>query len=363
MENYNFFVNENIQKAQTISKFVYTDEKLFFLQKEKIFEKNWQLLTDTDSVKIPGQYFTTKFLDPFIEEPVLLSRDYNDKVHCLSNVCTHRGTILAENNGHTTKHLRCRYHGRRFELDGTFHSMAEMDEAENFPSENDNLPKIPYHIWNKFIFASIKPEINFNDYVKPMEQKIGFLPLSEFLFDKNRSREYLVKANWALYVENYLEGFHVPYVHPGLAQELDYGNYRTELFPYCNLQVGIANGSENTFDLPKNHPDYNQNVAAYYFWLFPNLMMNFYPWGLSINIVRPISVNKTKIVYLTYVWKEDLLNIGAGSELDKVEREDEEVVEQVQQGVQSKFYQKGRYSPTREQGIHHFHRLLMKFLS
>ena len=363
MEKNDFFVDENIRKAQTISKLVYTDKEIFLEQKKKIFERSWQLLTDIDSVKIPGQYFKTNFVESYLEEPILITRDYSDKLHCLSNVCTHRGTILAEFNGHTTKHLRCRYHGRRFELDGKFNSMPEMEQAENFPCASDNLPKIPFQTWEKFIFVSLDPIIDFNDYTSPMQKRVGFLPLKDFIFDKNRSREYLVKANWALYVENYLEGFHVPYVHLGLAQELDYGSYRTELFPYCNLQVGISTGSENIFDLPESHPDYGQKIAAYYFWLFPNLMMNFYPWGLSINIVRPVTVNKTKVIFLTYVWKEDLLNIGAGAELDKVEREDEEVVEQVQQGVNSKFYKKGRYSPTREQGVHHFHRLLMKFLS
>ncbi|MFV2015102.1 MAG: aromatic ring-hydroxylating dioxygenase subunit alpha, partial [Candidatus Heimdallarchaeota archaeon] len=313
MENYDFNVKEKIQEAQTISKDVYSNPKVFNLIKKKVFENHWQLITDLDHVKIPGQYLISSFLDSLIEEPILLTRDLNDKIHCLSNVCTHRGNILVEFSGHTTKHLRCRYHGRRFELDGSFHSMPEMDKALNFPCESDNLIKIPFKQWKKFIFASLNPLVKFSDYIKPIDERIEFLPLDEFIFDSERSQDYVLKANWVLYVENYLEGFHIPYVHPGLANELDLGNYMIELYEFSSLQVGIATGGKILFDLPKDHQDFGQNVAAYYFWLFPNLMMNFYPWGLSINIIKPLAINKTRISYLTYVWKEDLIHLGAGA--------------------------------------------------
>jgi len=87
-------------------------------------------------------------------------------------------------------------------------------------------------------------------------------------------------------------------------------------------------------------------------------MLNFYPWGLSLNVVRPLTVERTKVSFLSFVWKEELLDQGAGAQLDRVEREDEVVVEGVHRGVRSRFYDRGRFSPTREQGVHLFHRLL-----
>jgi choline monooxygenase len=167
-----------------------------------------------------------------------------------------------------------------------------------------------------------------------------------------------VRASWALYVDNYLEGFHIPYVHAGLNRVVEYETYRTELLPAGVLQVGLAKGPEDAFTLPPSSPDGGQPIAAYYFWLFPNTMMNVYPWGLSINIVKPTAVDRTKVTYWTYVWDESRRDRGAGAGLDKVEHEDEEVVEAVQRGVRSRLYDRGRYSPTREQGVHHFHRLL-----
>jgi len=243
-------------------------------------------------------------------------------------------------------------------MDGSFLQMPETDGMKDFPTERDNLPKVPFHNWRNFLFGSLVPNIDFSKWIAPIEDRVGWLPIEDFRFDPDRSREYLVKANWALYCDNYLEGFHIPFVHKGLSQELDYGDYSYELFPYANLQLGIARGGENNFDLPKESPDHGKEVAAYYFWLFPNLMLNFYPWGLSVNIVRPLEPELTKVVFQSYVWDETKLDRGAGAGLDRVEREDEHIVEQVQKGVRSHFYQSGRFSPKMEQGVHHFHRLI-----
>jgi choline monooxygenase len=196
-----------------------------------------------------------------------------------------------------------------------------------------------------------------------MKIRMSWLPLNEFRIDKVHSRDYLIRANWALYCENYLEGFHVPYVHQSsLGNVIDYNAYTTELFRYSSLQLGITKGDE-IFHPPAGSPDHGKSVSAYYWWIFPNLMFNFYPWGLSINIVKPLGPEQTKVSFLTYIYDESKLNAGAGADLDKVEREDESVVEDVQRGVRSAFYSSGRYSPKRETGTHHFHRLICEFMN
>ena len=189
------------------------------------------------------------------------------------------------------------------------------------------------------------------------------MPIEDFKYRKDLSREYFVDANWALYCDNYLEGFHIPFIHEGLNAVLDFNNYDVEIFKYANLQIGIASSEDLCFNLPVNSKDYGRKIAAYYFWLFPNMMFNFYPWGLSLNIVTPLSINKTKIEFKSYVWDESKLDSGAGSNLDKVEIEDEEVVQKVQRGVRSRFYRQGRFSPEMEQGVHHFHRLVSTFMN
>ena len=352
-----FFVHADIAKAQTISTDVYLNEDVFGSAKEKIFAPSWQFACDTDQVLNAGAAYPFTFVENYLQEPLVITCDKQDKLHCLSNVCTHRGNILVDKPCQL-HHLQCRYHGRRFNLDGAFTFMPEFNEVENFPSGSDDLHSLPLFQWGKWLFTSLQHDASPEPYFREMIDRLAWLPLDEFKFRPDLSRDYTVEANWALYCENYLEGFHIPFVHAGLNAVIDYGTYTTELFRYSNLQLGLAKDDELAFDLPPSSPDYGKRVGGYYFWIFPNMMFNFYPWGLSINIVRPVTISRTVVSFLTYVWDETKLEQGAGSDLFRVEMEDEEVVQAVQRGIRSRFYTHGRYSVTREQGTHHFHRLL-----
>ncbi len=356
-DRFAFTIDEDIRTASTLPAWVYSDPDLHHRARERVFVPSWQWAGDLDQVKVPGQVHPFFLLEGCIDEPLVLTRDREDRVHCLSNVCTHRGTLVAEGDA-VLPNLRCRYHGRRFGLDGRFQFMPEFDQAEGFPSERDDLRAVPFGTWEKLVFASLAPAVPLAEVLAPVRERCGWLPLADARFDATRSRDYLVQANWALYCDNYLEGFHIPFVHAGLAGVIDYGSYRTELFPWANLQLGVAADGEDAFEPPPSSPDHGQRIAAYYWWLFPNTMLNFYPWGLSLNVVRPLAVDRTRVSFLSWVWDPSRLDRGAGASLDRVEREDEAVVEAVQRGVRSRIYQRGRYSPAREQGVHHFHRLL-----
>lgn len=352
-----FTIEADIRDARTMPAWVYSSTRAFELQRELVFARSWQLVGDTDQVEVPGQVWPATFLEGMLDEPLLLTRDGQDRLHCLSNVCTHRGNLVCEGAG-VEQVLRCRYHGRRFALDGSFLSMPEFGDARAFPTVHDDLPNLPLGVWEKFLFAALEASLPFDEFLAPVRARCSWMPVADAALDPARSRTYLVHANWALYCENYLEGFHIPYVHTALSDVLDYSAYRTDLFSSSSLQVGIARDDENVFDLPADSPDHGQRIAAYYFWLFPNLMLNVYPWGISVNVVRPLAVDRTRVAFLSYVWDPSRLDRGAGAALDRVEREDERIVECVQKGMGSRLYERGRYSPSREQGVHHFHRLL-----
>ncbi len=352
-----FSINPDICKAETLSSDFYTDERYFEQSKEKIFARSWQLVGTTDEIENIKPH---TILAGFLNEPILITKQ-NEKINCLSNVCTHRGKILVENECNA-KGLRCNYHGRHFDLNGKFLSMPEFENVENFPSEKDNLSNIPFDIWGKLIFASINPIAPFNEFIAEIKGT-----LQDFDFENLKlvsTKDYEVQAHWALYCENYLEGFHIPFVHKSLNEEIDYGSYETKTFQYSSVQIGKENSPQmNTDKLGSKKTPFEENIVAYYFFVFPNLMFNFYPWGISVNIVKPIKKDLTTVVYLSFVNDETNLNKGAGADLETVELEDQKVVESVQKGINSSFYENGRYSPAREQGTHHFHRLIAEFMS
>jgi choline monooxygenase len=358
-----FQIHEDISKASTIDTSFYTSEAVFLNHGKKIFEKGWHYLGDEFHLPQRAYAYPQQLLEGFLDEPLVMVRDDHNQLNCFSNVCTHRGNILVTKAGPLNQ-FRCGYHGRVFNQAGNIKFMPEFDGVQNFPCQDDDLTKLPLFNWGPLVFTSLQfgadPLLHFKD----MMDRMSFFDMSKLRRYDEFSKDYYLNANWALYVENYLEGFHIPFVHESLAQALDFTDYETELFyPYSNLQLGVAKSDDHVFELPPSAQDHGKAIAAYYFWVFPNMMFNFYPWGLSLNIVEPLGFNKTKIRFICYIADLPKHNKGAGSDLDKVEMEDEEIVLQVQKGVQSRFYNKGRYSVLREKGPHHFHRLLVQHIN
>lgn len=353
-------IDEDITRSGTLPGFVYRDPELFHRVKETVFARSWQYIPEGRDLPSEDGAAPFVLLAGCLDEPLALTRS-GGEVLCLSNVCTHRANLVVNSAG-PCRVLRCRYHGRRFGLDGRLQHMPEFQGVADFPTPADDLPRVAHASWGPLHFVSLNPDRSFEDVLAPVRARVGWLPWEQAVFDPDTSPEYHVAANWALYCDNFLEGFHIRYVHPALAKALDTQAYRTELFDGGSLQVGVARRDESCFELPPGHPDAGQSIAAYYFWLFPNLMMNFYPWGLSVNVVRPTGVDHTIVSFESWVLDGVRRESGAGTGLHQVELEDEEVVHSVQRGVRSRFYNRGRFSASQEQGVHHFHRLLAKRL-
>lgn len=359
--DHKYHIDPNIERAFTLPASFYQDPAIFEALKDKVFYKSWQWV----EAGPPGASVNTipfVMLPGFLDEPFLLSRDESGGLHCLSNVCTHRGNLLLTEAKKNRK-LTCGYHGRRFGLDGSFEFMPEFKQAKDFPTPCDDLRKFPLASWGPLHFAGLEPGFDFAEIGNAFDQRVGFLKKEDFRLDKSLSQDYFINAHWALYCDNFLEGFHIPFVHNDLNAVLDYGNYETVLGKHHNLQIGYAEDNETVFELPAGHVDSGKDVAAYYFWVFPNMMFNFYPWGLSFNWVQPLGPQKTKVSFRSYVYDPSKLGKGAGHGLHTVEMEDEAVVEGVQKGLMSRYYKRGRFSPSRETGVHHFHSLLADFLN
>jgi choline monooxygenase len=351
-------IEPDIRDASTPPGAFYADPALLERARERVFARSWQLVDADEPSRQGAAPFT--LLPGFLDEPLLLARD--SELRCLSNVCTHRGSTLVDAPCETGA-LRCRYHGRRFALDGRMLSAPEFEGARGFPSSSDDLPRVALVRHETLVFASLDPAVPFDDWIRPVRERAGFLPLARAVRDRSRDRAYTVRAHWALYCDNYLEGLHVPFVHESLAKVVSFPDYRTELFDHASLQTGFAAPGEDAIEPPPGNPDHGRRVAGWWFFLFPNTMLNFYPWGVSVNVVVPQAPDVTKVLYSAWVWDGARLGKGAGGDLDRVEREDEAVVEAVQRGVRSRLYRRGRYSPSRETGVHHFHRMLTRLLA
>jgi choline monooxygenase len=354
-----FPIDPDVTVARTLPSEFYLDPAVFEHCREAVFGRHWQWLGDGAAVAGPNHYAPRTLAPGALDEPVLLARDGGGELRVLSNVCTHRGHLIAQQPCSGT-HLRCPYHGRRFDAAGRMVAMPGFKGAQQFPGPQDHLPQLPCGTWAGQVFAALRPPAQpLHAWLAPVVARVGWLPLDRAVHDPSRDRCFEFDAHWALYVENYLEGLHIPFVHPGLNRALDWRLYRYERFESGNLQLGLAADGEPAFEgLPDHHPEQGQRVAAWYFWLFPNLMLNVYPWGLSVNLVMPLAPARTRVWFRSYVLDPALLGQGAGGALDPVELEDEAAVQSVQRGLRSRLYRHGRYSPEHERGTHQFHRLL-----
>ena len=354
-------IQADIHRAATLAGAFYRDAAVFDASRERVFAATWQWVAESAELPAPQTVYPFTLLPGVLDEPLVFSRDADARLRCLSNVCTHRGKLIVEEAG-SSRLLRCGYHGRCFRLDGSFKSMPEFEGVENFPTAADDLTAIPFAEWMGLLFVSLQPAASLEEMTAPIRERLSWLPLETLTYAPEDSRDYYVDANWALYCDNYLEGFHIPFVHPALNEAIEFGQYEYELFPYCNLQVGIAKENEPCFEVPEGAHDYGRRVYAYYYWLFPNLMLNFYPWGLSLNVVEPLSINRTRIRFRTYYYPDTVFD-RSQNRIEATELEDETVVESVQKGIQSRYYQAGRYSVKQEPAVHHFHRLLSNFVA
>lgn len=358
-----FRIDPDVARATTIDKRFYLDDTVWQRTLERVFARSWQWIGDLHDVAAPLALSPRDLLPGSLDEPLLLARDAGGRLRCLSNVCTHRGKLVVEAAGHAdAQGLRCGYHGRRFDLAGQAWFMPGFDGVDGFPCAADHLRVLPFDAWRGHGFAALDPVVPLAQVMAEIDERLPGLDIGAWQPDPSRARSFVVDAHWALYVENYLEGLHIPFVHPALAQALDLGGYAYEQGRWCTLQLAHARAGEPAFEPPPGTPDQGRRIAAYYWWLFPNLMLNLYPWGLSLNQVLPLAPAKTRVVFASWVADASLLGQGAGAELDAVEMEDEAVVTSVQRGLRSRHFNGGRYSPQHERGVHHFHRLLAQAL-
>jgi choline monooxygenase len=352
---------EDVRVARTPAPGFYLEPAAWRQVREAVFAKAWHWIGPPDALADAGSLLPAELLPGLLDEPVLLTRDGQGALHALSNVCTHRGRVLVEAPCRAD-HIRCPYHSRRFALDGRMRVAPGFDGARGFPSPADDLPRLSLGQWAGHAFVSLEPGRRLEDWAGEAMRRLAWLPMQDWLADASRARTWTFDAHWALYVENYLEGLHIPFVHPGLNAALDMANYRYECGPGHVLQLALARPGEPALEPPPGHPDHGLRVAAYYWWLFPNLMFNVYPWGLSVNVVEPLSPRRTRVQFRSFVADPARLGQGAGAALDEVELEDEAAVTGVQRGLRSRLYRHGRYAPHHEQGVHHFHRLLAQAL-
>ena len=276
-------------------------------------------------------------------------------------MCRHRGSLILQGQG-CAKNLKCPYHSWTYDLKGELLNAPEFDGVRNWNRSDVRLPEYRPEVFGPLLFLNLANQpLSFSDILGNIPNEIekhGF-PLQSYRFLTRT--EYVIQCNWKVYVDNYLEGYHLPSVHPALTRELDYKQYRVDTFRYHSSQWAplrpVSKSEERRYDPQANTP------APLYYWIFPNSMISIYPDNLHTTVVLPLAVDKTLTIFDWYELPETAKSLESTIAFsDGVQKEDVAICEKVQAGLRSRSYERGRFSVSRENGVHHFHRLLAEFL-
>jgi choline monooxygenase len=355
-----FDVDANISRAWSIPAPWYCEPEILRREKEKIFSRTWQVVGHRDQVCKAGDYFTTQVMD----EPLLIVRGPDAKLRCFYNVCRHRAGPPAEGCG-TRKLFKCSYHGWTYDLAGVLISAPEFEGVQNFEPETFSLVAVRTEEWFNLIFVNLDAD------AEPLREGLGELPRQAERFDFAamklfERRTYDMKCNWKTYVDNYLEGYHLPSVHPGLNRELDYNAYSVEPNRGYVRQWSPIRGAQPGDTTPRRYQESRDDLTTDYFWIFPNWMLNCYPDNVSLNIILPLEAERTLAIFEWYLPDKDLNNQAAKDAVafsDQIQIEDVAICEAVQKNLRSHSYQRGRYSVKQEKGVHAFHRMYAEVMN
>ena len=353
-------VDADVARAWTLPSALYTSDAVFRSEKEKIFSRAWQVVGHLDQVRNPGDYFTTELLG----EPLLLVRGADAKLRGFYNVCRHRAGPPAEGCG-SRKLFRCGYHGWTYGLDGSLISATEIEGVEGFRPEDFGLAPVRTEEWFNFVFVTLDPEAG------PLRKCLGELPkqVEKFSFTEMKlfeRRTYDMKCNWKTYVDNYLEGYHLPSVHPGLNRELDYNAYVVEAYARHVRQFSPIRGAQPGDTTPRRYQGARDDLSTDYFWIFPNWMLNCYPDNVSLNIVLPLEPERSLAIFEWYLPPQEHASPAAKASVefsDQIQIEDVAICETVQKNLRSRSYSRGRFSATQEKGVHAFHRMYAEIMN
>jgi choline monooxygenase len=328
---------------ETLPARLYSDAALYETERREIFARSWQMLAHESQLARPGDYLATHFAG----YPIVAVRGQDGAVRAFHNVCRHRaGPLVEDGEGHCAGALVCRYHAWKYALDGRLASARDFGAAEGFDPRDYALFPLKTETWRGFVFVNMDAEpAPLADAIAPLERRMQHL--SPERFRNPRASSHTMRCNWKTYVENYLEGYHIPVLHPMLNSTIA-ADYGTELEPPAIFYRAT----------PKN----DAPIAGLWAWAWPCLGINLYADGILMERMWPVGVDRTRLDYL-FLFDDDADEADIDRQIAQsivTTEEDIDICEAVQRNLDAGVYQIGRLSPKHEQGVAWFQKQVLR---
>jgi choline monooxygenase len=335
-----------IERAATPPASWYGDPAILALERDQVFLRSWHAAARLDQLAATGAFVA----DTLLGEPYLVVRAEAELLG-LANVCVHHAARIASGAGRCAE-LVCPYHGWTYDLGGKLIRAPGAGGMDHLPREQRALRRYAVCTWGELALLCLdEPAPDWMQWIAPLPAELWQGRSSPLRFVARRS--YTLRCNWKVFVDNYLDGgYHVAAVHPELAAGLDLAGYRTQVFERSVLQSAAT----------AQPRDERLGERALYAWIYPALALNRYGPVLDVNRVIPLAPERTRVLFDFY-FEEHVASDAdfvarSIAESERIQRQDARICAAVQAGLRSRSFDRGRYAPRFESGMHRFHCLL-----
>ncbi len=331
------------QAMRTLPAFDYSSPEIHERERRAIFGTEWLCLGLSAGLRDPGSYVA----ETVAGWPLLIVRDLEGSLRGFHNVCRHRAGPLVDDERGSCRSLVCRYHGWAYGLDGSLRSARDSGLHE---ADLDGLDLFTVQVaeWRGVLFACLDPDAApFVDWLGDMAAECEPFPIESW--HPAERTVHAIDCNWKTYGDNYLEGYHIPLVHPALSRAIDPSSYRVEMHDgWVRHRAATRGGAVAT---------------GTWLWHWPNMALNLYESGMSVERWYPTS--PTSCVLLLDFCFADLAGTAASRNRQDVEAstricsEDKAICEAVQRNLSADVYDTGLLSPRHELAVAAFHRRVL----
>lgn len=313
----------------------YADPALFERERAAIFHRHWHLLGPAAQVAEPGQYVAAELAG----EKLFALRGKDGVLRAFRNVCPHRGARLLEEGAGRCDVLRCPYHLWLFDETGRLRRTPWFGDDPEFRTAD--WPLTPAHVaeWRGLLFAAVAPELSLLDQLGDLPEEVAEYPIESFAAVD--TAQFTMRANWKTYTDNFVEGYHVPGIHPAFAAVIDFDGFET-----------VARNNLVRMTAPQKG---GSIYGGKWLWMWPNWTLSVFPGGMNTSRINPLAVDATELFYTFYF--ADTSEAAAAARARTIAtncaivREDFGICEHTQRNMASGAYRPGPLSPKHEQGV------------
>ncbi len=336
-------------EAWTMPSAFYTNQAFHELELEHLFAKEWHCVGRVEEIAEAGQWFPYRLLN----EPLVITHGSDDKIRALSNVCRHRGTLIAIEKG-KGRRLLCPYHHWAYDLDGQLKAAPKIAEREGFKVKDCRLPEFPCELWMGFIYVNLDQNAKpFAPLIADLEARVAPYHMEEMWL--GYTGEAVWETNWKSLIENYMEGYHLSPLHKSGLANLNPTDM-CEHLPAGESWFGYAVGFPD--DLPRvtpGHPDLTpeQSGTCIMVMMQPGNGIGLSADYSSYLCIQPEGTEKVRYKAGLLFWGDDWAQSAVDRAVElfhQTMEEDRSVLEPLMLGYKSAHHTPGPLSPAHLEG-------------